>query len=144
MWLGKGDWWGWGIVVLQAIPDSLVLQLSDTTPRYYKNKTLINIHFSVFFMQCCKYNIVFLFIYEINYFCKYYNDKIAITLVRDKMWTNRSHFEIFWQQLPLHMNEILQYSHYLLTYYQIITIFPHLLPFIHIFLTHHSQFTPYS
>lgn len=79
--VGKGDCWGWGIVVLQATPDPLVLQLSDTTPGYYKNKTLINIHFSVFFMQCCKYNIVFLFIYETNHFCKYYNDKIAITLV---------------------------------------------------------------
>ncbi len=71
--------------MLQATPDPFVLQLSDTTPRYYKNKTLINIHFSVFFMQCCKYNIVLLFIYEINYFCKYYNNKIAFTLVRDKL-----------------------------------------------------------
>ena len=30
--VGKGDCWGWGIVVLQAIPGSLILQLSDTTP----------------------------------------------------------------------------------------------------------------
>ena len=71
--------------MLQATPGSLILQLSDTTPRYYKNKTLLNIHFSMFFMQCCKYNTAFLFIYKINYFCKYYNDKIAITLVRDKL-----------------------------------------------------------
>ncbi len=67
--------------MLQATPDPLILQLSDTTPRYYKNKTLINMHFSVFFMQCCKYNTAFLFIYETNHFCKYYNDKIAIILV---------------------------------------------------------------
>ena len=79
--VGERDCWGWRIVVLQATPGSLILQLSDTTPRYYKNKTLINIHFTMFFMQCCKYNIVFLFIYETNHFCKYYNDKIAFTLV---------------------------------------------------------------
>lgn len=71
--------------MLQGAPDLLVLQLSDTTPRYYRNKTLINIHFPMFFMQCCKYNTAFLFIYEINYFCKFYNDKIAFTLVRDKL-----------------------------------------------------------
>ena len=79
--VGERDWWGWRIVVLQDEPGSLILQLSDTTPRYYKSKTLLNMHFSVFFMQCCKYNTAFLFIYEINYFCKYYNDKIAFTLV---------------------------------------------------------------
>lgn len=49
--LGKVDCWGWGIVVLQAKLGVLILQLSDTTPRYYKNKTLINIHFPMFFMH---------------------------------------------------------------------------------------------
>lgn len=79
--LGKVDWWGWGIVVLQGDHDPLILQLSDTTPRYYKNKTLINIHFPLFFMQCCKYNIQQKFIYEINQFCKCYNNKNAFALV---------------------------------------------------------------
>lgn len=54
-------------------------------PGYYKNKTLINIHFSVFFMQCCKYNMDRLKLASANSICKYYNDKIAFTLVRDKL-----------------------------------------------------------
>ena len=71
--------------MLQGVPGSLVLQLSDTTPRYYKNKTLLNIHFSMFFIQCCKYNINRLKLALANSICKYYNDKIAFTLVRDKL-----------------------------------------------------------
>ena len=86
----RGDW-GKGIDGVgglwcsKRLPARSFYNCPIPPPRYYKNKTLLNIHFSVFFMQCCKYNIVFLFIYEINYFCKYYNDKIAFTLVRDKL-----------------------------------------------------------
>ena len=54
-------------------------------PRYYKNKTLLNIHFSVFFMQCCIYNTDRQQLVSANSICKYYNDKIAFTLVRDKL-----------------------------------------------------------
>lgn len=88
--MDKGDWGKWidgvgGLWCSKATPARSFYNCPILPPWYYKNKTLLNMHFSVFFMQCCKYNTAFLFIYEINYFCKYYNDKIAITLVRDKL-----------------------------------------------------------
>lgn len=39
----------------------------------------------MFFMQCRKYNMNRLKLASANSICKYYNDKIAFTLVRDKL-----------------------------------------------------------
>ena len=86
----RGDW-GKGIDGVgglwcsKAFPDRLFYNCPIPPPGYYKSKTLINMHFSVFFMQCCKYNINRRKLVFANSICKYYNDKIAFTLVRDKL-----------------------------------------------------------
>ena len=86
----RGDW-GKGIDGVgglwcsKRLPARSFYNCPILPPRYYKSKTLLNIHFSVFFMQCCKYNINRQQLVSANSICKYYNDKIAFTLVCDKL-----------------------------------------------------------